>query len=46
MSLLEMQKRTGRRDVVSFYVPNLETEEEICTGVRVTEELIRALVAV
>ncbi|KAI4942717.1 hypothetical protein J4E91_009886 [Alternaria rosae] len=46
ISLLEMQKRTGKRDVVFFHVPKLEAEEEIRTSVRVTEELIRALVAV
>lgn len=46
ISLLKMQNRTGGRDVVFFQVPQLETEEEICTGVRVTEELIKALVAV
>lgn len=46
VSLLEMQKRTGRRDTVFLHVPYLESLEEIQIGVRVTEGLIRALVGV
>lgn len=46
ISLLEMQKRTSKRDAVFFHVPKLETEEEIQVSVNVLEELIRALVAV
>jgi hypothetical protein len=45
-SLLEMQKRTNKRDVVFFHVPDLKTDEEIQVGVEATEELIRALVAI
>ena len=46
VSLLEMQKQTGRRDVVFFHVLTLETEEGTCTGVQVMEELMKVLVAV
>jgi hypothetical protein len=46
ISLLEMQKRTSKRDNVFFHVPQLESKEDIQTGVKVTEELVRALVAV
>ncbi|KAF2707905.1 peptidase C15, pyroglutamyl peptidase I-like protein [Pleomassaria siparia CBS 279.74] len=46
ISLLEMQKSSGRRDTVFFHVPYMESEEEIRVGVRVAEELIRALVGV
>lgn len=42
-SMLEMQKRKGARDVVFFHVPRLESEDEIKVGIRVTEELIKAL---
>jgi hypothetical protein len=45
-SMLEVQKRTMRRDVVFLHVPRLEGEEEIMVGVRVAEELIKALVGV
>jgi pyroglutamyl-peptidase len=44
ISLLEMQKREGKRDVVFLHVPNLQSEEEVRMGVMVTEELFRALV--
>lgn len=44
-SLLQMQKNTGSRDLVFFHVPKLEGEEEIRVGIRVTEELLKALVA-
>ena len=43
VSMLEMQKRTGKRDVVFFHVPRLSTEEEVRIGVKVAEELIKAL---
>ncbi|KAF2475304.1 peptidase C15, pyroglutamyl peptidase I-like protein [Lindgomyces ingoldianus] len=46
VSLLEMQKKKGTRDVVFLHVPMLESKEEIGVGVRVTEELIRAVVEV
>ena len=46
ISLLEMQKRTSKRDDVFFHVPQLESKEDIQTGVKVTEELVRALVVV
>lgn len=45
-SMLEVQKRTMRRDVVFLHVPRLEGEEEIMVGVRVAEELIKALAGV
>lgn len=44
VSMLETQKRTGGRNVVFFHVPKLEGKEQVEVGVRVTEELIRALV--
>ncbi|KAH8723351.1 hypothetical protein GQ44DRAFT_620318, partial [Phaeosphaeriaceae sp. PMI808] len=43
VSMLKMQKRKGTRGVIFFHVPRLETEEEVKVGVRVTEELIKAL---
>ncbi|KAF2787953.1 peptidase C15, pyroglutamyl peptidase I-like protein [Melanomma pulvis-pyrius CBS 109.77] len=46
VSLLEMQRSTGRMDTVFFHVPYLESEEEVLVGVRVAEALIRALVGV
>jgi pyroglutamyl-peptidase len=46
VSLLEMQKSTGRRNTVFFHVPYLDDEEEISVGVRVTEGLIRTLMGV
>jgi pyroglutamyl-peptidase len=46
ISMLEMQKRSGKKDVGFLHVPNLQSEEEVGVGVRVTEELIRALVGV
>ncbi|KAH7082840.1 hypothetical protein BKA63DRAFT_138725 [Paraphoma chrysanthemicola] len=45
-TMLEMQKRTKKRDVVFLHVPQLEGEAQITIGVRVTEELIKALAAV
>lgn len=44
VSLLEMQKLTGKRNAVFFHVPYLEGEEDVAVGVRVTEGLVRALV--
>ena len=46
VSMLEMQKKTGKRNVVFFHVPKLDSDKEIAVGVRVTEELIKALVGV
>ena len=46
ISMLEMQKRTKKQNVVFFHVPKLDSEEELQVGVRVTEELIKALVNV
>lgn len=46
VSLLEMQKLTGKREVVFLHVPRLEGDEEIGIGVRVVEELVKELVAV
>ena len=43
-SMLEMQKTTRKRSVVFFHVPRLETEDKVNVGVRVAEELIKALV--
>jgi pyroglutamyl-peptidase len=48
VSMLEMQRRTEGRNVVFLHVPKLETETEteVKVGVRVAEELIKALVGV
>jgi pyroglutamyl-peptidase len=46
ISMLEMQKRAGERNVVFLHVPELETVDEARVGVRVVEELIKALVGV
>ncbi|KAF2832537.1 peptidase C15, pyroglutamyl peptidase I-like protein [Ophiobolus disseminans] len=46
VGMLEMQKQTGKRNVVFLHVPRVETEEEVRIGIRVAEELIRALVGV
>ncbi|KAH7383876.1 hypothetical protein BKA66DRAFT_417126 [Pyrenochaeta sp. MPI-SDFR-AT-0127] len=46
ISMLEMQKTLGKRDVVFFHVPKLESEEEVKVGVKVAEELVKTLVAV
>lgn len=43
-SMLEMQKKGGKRNVLFFHVPRLETADEVKIGVKVTGELIRALV--
>jgi pyroglutamyl-peptidase len=44
VSLLEMQKRSGRRDVVFLHVPRLEGEEQVGLGTQVVKALIEALV--
>ncbi|KAF2106969.1 hypothetical protein BDV96DRAFT_617140 [Lophiotrema nucula] len=44
VSLLEMQKRKGRRDVAFLHTPLLEGDEEIGIGVQVAKELVKALV--
>ena len=44
VSLLEMQRRTGRRDVVFLHVPMLRGEEEVGVGVEVLKALVAALV--
>jgi pyroglutamyl-peptidase len=46
LSLLEMQKRRGKKDVVFLHVPDLQSKEEIGVGARVVEELIRTLAGV
>lgn len=46
VSMLEMQKRTQKRNVVFLHVPRLESEKEVKVGVRVAEEVIKALVGV
>ncbi|KAF1848997.1 peptidase C15, pyroglutamyl peptidase I-like protein [Cucurbitaria berberidis CBS 394.84] len=46
ISLLEMQKKTGKREAVFFHVPKLESHDELRVGTRVTEELIKALFGV
>jgi pyroglutamyl-peptidase len=46
VSMLETQKRLGRREVVFYHVPLLENEVQVNVGVKVTEELIKALVEV
>jgi pyrrolidone-carboxylate peptidase len=46
VALLHMQSHTGKRHAVFFHVPPLETEAEILVGVRVTQEVVRALVQV
>jgi pyroglutamyl-peptidase len=44
-TMLQTQQKTRDRHVVFFHVPKLEGEEEIRVGIRVTEELIKSLVA-
>jgi pyroglutamyl-peptidase len=46
MSMLGMEKLTGRRDVVFLQVPQLDSDAEVRVGVRVVEEMIEALVGV
>lgn len=46
IALLHMQSLTGRRHAVFLHVPPLETEADILVGVRVTQEVVRALVRV
>ncbi|KAG2018209.1 hypothetical protein CC2G_007655 [Coprinopsis cinerea AmutBmut pab1-1] len=43
-SMLEMQKRKEKRDVVFVHVPPLESEAEISAGAQIVRELIGALV--
>ncbi|KAF2439497.1 peptidase C15, pyroglutamyl peptidase I-like protein [Karstenula rhodostoma CBS 690.94] len=43
-SLVEMQKRTGTRDVVFFHVPQLTGSGEVDVGIEATKELVVALV--
>lgn len=44
VSMLEMQKRGKKKDVVFLHVPRLDSEEEVSVGLRITEELIKSLV--
>ncbi|KAK8054053.1 hypothetical protein PG996_013354 [Apiospora saccharicola] len=44
LSLLEMEKNGRTRNTVFFHVPPLGTEDEVDIGVRVTENLVQALV--
>ena len=46
VALLHLQTRTGTRRAVFFHVPPLESDADIAVGVRVTQELVRALVQV
>jgi pyroglutamyl-peptidase len=46
VSMLETQKRSGRRDVVFLHVPKLEGDTQVNVGVKVAEELVKALVEV
>jgi pyroglutamyl-peptidase len=46
MSLQVLERLNGRRDVVFLHVPKLEGEEEVSVGIRVAEELIKAMVGV
>ena len=46
ISMSEMQKKTGKQNVVFLHVPKLDSEEELQVSVRVTEELIKALIGV
>lgn len=46
VSMLQATKKTGKRDVVFFHVPKLESQAQVSIGIKVTEELIRALIAV
>jgi pyroglutamyl-peptidase len=46
MSMLGMEKMTGRRDVAFLQLPKLDSDAEIRVGVRVVEEMIEALVGV
>lgn len=46
VALLHLQSHTGKRHAVFLHVPPLETEADILVGVRVIEEVVRALVHV
>ncbi|KAJ4337089.1 hypothetical protein N0V87_004942 [Didymella glomerata] len=43
VALLHLQSHTGKRHAVFLHVSPLETEADILVGVRVTEEVVRAL---
>ena len=44
VGLWEMEKMGKKRNVVFLHCPLLDTEEDVETGVRVVEELVKALV--
>lgn len=46
LSMLEMEKRGKRRDVVFLHVPMLKGEGEVAIGVKVVVELVKSLVEV
>ncbi|KAK6846200.1 peptidase C15- pyroglutamyl peptidase I-like protein [Apiospora arundinis] len=46
LSLLEMAKRGKKKNTIFFHVPPLGTEEDVETGLKVTESLIQSLVDV
>lgn len=46
VALIHLQSHTGKRHAIFLHVPPLETEADILAGVRVTEEVVRALVHV
>lgn len=46
VALLHLQALTGRRRAVFIHVPPLETDADLAVGVRVTQEVVRALVQV
>ncbi|KAF3035335.1 hypothetical protein E8E12_006404 [Didymella heteroderae] len=43
VALLHLQSHTGKRHATFLHVPPLETEADVLVGVRVTEEVVRAL---
>ncbi len=46
ISMLEMKQRTTKQNVVFLHVPKLDSEEQVQVGIKVVEELIKALVNV
>lgn len=46
VALLHLQTHTEKRHAVFFHVPPLETDADIAVGVRVTQEVVRALMQV
>lgn len=46
VALLHLQTRTGTRRAVFLHVPPLRTDADIAIGVKVTQEIVRALVQV